>query len=118
MNDLIVFALKSEAPELFEKYQNVFEVGVGKVNAAINTLKLIYQYKPDRIINLGTAGGITVGTGIYRINRFCQHDVNLLPLGYNPGHHLNDEHSFITLEGEGKFVPAVTCSLLNLKSLD
>lgn len=102
MNDIIVFALKSEAPTLFQQYQNVFEIGVGKVNAAINTTNLIWQYNPKRIINLGTAGGITVGTGIYRINKFFQHDVNLKSLGYLPGHHMNDNLSYISLEGEGK----------------
>lgn len=101
-HDIIVFALQSEAPNLFQKYQNVFEIGVGKVNAAINTANLIWQYNPKRIINLGTAGGITVGTGIYRINKFFQHDVNLQSLGYLPGHHMNDTLSYITLPGEGK----------------
>jgi adenosylhomocysteine nucleosidase len=102
MNDIIVFALKSEAPNLFQRYKNIFEIGVGKVNAAINTANLIHRYNPKRIINLGTAGGITVGTGIYRIKKLFQHDVNLIDLGYPPGHHMNDNLSYISLEGEGK----------------
>lgn len=102
MNDLIVLALKDEAPTLFSKYKNVFEIGVGKVNAAINTTKLIAEHKPKRIFNFGTAGGITVGTGIYRINRVHQHDVNLMAIGHHPGQHLHDNMSFITLPGNGK----------------
>lgn len=104
MNDLIVFALESEAPNLAQ-YENVFFLGVGKVNAAIATMRLISAYNPKRIINLGTAGGITVDKGIHRVNKLIQHDVNLKPLGLNPGFHLHDELSVISLSGEG-----VTCA--------
>jgi adenosylhomocysteine nucleosidase len=102
MKDIILFALTSEAPNLFKEYPNAFEIGVGKVNAAINTKRLIHKYAPDRIINLGTAGGISVDSGIYRINRVIQHDVNLQSLGLIPGYHLEDNHSVINLPGDGK----------------
>lgn len=101
-HDLVLFALEDEAPNLFKEYQNVFEIGVGKVNAAIHTMDLINKYGPVRVINLGTAGGIRVGTGIYRINKVFQHDVNLMPLGLKPGQHLHDEASVIELDGKGK----------------
>jgi len=104
MNDLILFALKEEAPNLFG-YENVFEIGVGKVNAAITTMHLIQVYNPKRIINLGTAGGITVHSGIHRVNKFIQHDVNLQALGKAPGEHLGDSLSIITKPGEG-----ITCA--------
>lgn len=100
MNDLIVFALRAEAPALF-KFKNVFEIGVGKVNAAINTSLLIEKYKPKRIINLGTAGGIKLDTGIYRVNHVFQHDVNLTSLGLEPGQILSDTNCFIDLKGHG-----------------
>jgi adenosylhomocysteine nucleosidase len=100
MNDLIVFALRAEAPKLF-KYKNVFEIGVGKVNAAINTTLLIEKYKPKRIINLGTAGGIKLLSGIHRVNYTFQHDLNLTSLGLLPGQILGDNNSFIKLNGEG-----------------
>jgi adenosylhomocysteine nucleosidase len=102
MNDLILFAMREEAPTLFAKYRNVYCVGVGKVNSALNTMLLIQELKPNRVINLGTAGGLTVGSGIYRINYVFQHDVNLKPAGLKPGEHLNDLYSFINLGGEGK----------------
>lgn len=102
MNDLVLFALESEAPELFKEYANVHAIGVGKVNAAINTQRLIHQYQPERVINLGTAGGVTVEGGIYRINTLWQHDVNLMPLGIKPGIHLSDPDSILSLPGEGK----------------
>lgn len=100
MNDLIVFALSAEAPKLFN-YKNVFEIGVGKVNAAINTTLLIEKYKPNRIINLGTAGGIKLLSGIHRVNYTFQHDLNLTSLGLLPGQILSDNNSFIKLNGEG-----------------
>lgn len=104
MNDLILFALEEEAPNLFS-YDNVFAIGVGKVNAAIMTMHLIQAYNPKRVINLGTAGGITVHSGIHRVKKFIQHDVNLQALGKAPGEHLGDSLSVITLPGEG-----ITCA--------
>ena len=100
MNDIIVMALTAEAPSLF-KYKNVFEIGVGKVNAALNTMRLIKEHKPKRVINIGTAGGITLHTGIYRVRHVLQHDFNLLSLGLQPGQVANDQYSFIDLHCEG-----------------
>ena len=100
MNDLIVFALEAEAPSLF-KYNNVFQIGVGKVNAAINLTTLINTLQPTRVINLGTAGGIKLNTGIYRVNHVFQHDVNLTSLGLEPGQILSDNNCFIDLPGQG-----------------
>lgn len=102
MNDLVLFALQDEAPDLFKEYSNVHCIGVGKVNAAINTMRLCNLYHPRRIINLGTAGGIRLGHGIHRINTVWQHDVNLMALGMQPGIHFNDPVSMIIMPGEGK----------------
>ena len=84
MNDLILLALKEEAPELVT-HSNVFFTGIGKVNAASTTAKLIERYKPNRIINFGTAGGITVGPGLYRVTKFVQRDMQCFKLGALPG---------------------------------
>lgn len=100
MNDLILFALKDEAPDLFQ-YANVFEIGVGKVNAAILTTHLIHLHQPSRVINFGTAGGVTFESGIHRVNKVVQHDLNLKPLGLLPGMQLHDELSVIDLSGNG-----------------
>ena len=99
--DIIVFALSKEAPNLFRKYNNVFQVRVGKVNSGINTMKLIMDLKPERVINLGTAGGITVKHGLYRIARVIQHDVNLTALGLEPGLHLTDKTAAININDYG-----------------
>jgi adenosylhomocysteine nucleosidase len=102
MNDLILVALQDEAPNLFKEYSNVHCIGVGKVNAAINAMRLCNIYQPQRIINLGTAGGIRSGHGIHRINTVWQHDVNLMALGMQPGIHFNDPESIIIMPGPGK----------------
>ena len=102
MNDLIVFALEDEAPNLFKEFANVHCIGVGKVNAAINTMRLCQLYHPKRIINMGTAGGIRLGHGVHRINTVWQHDVNLMALGMKPGIHFNDPESMIIMPGVGK----------------
>jgi adenosylhomocysteine nucleosidase len=45
-------------------------VGVGKVNAALNTYKLIQEYKPDHVINFGSCGSL----GDHRVG-------DILPIG-------------------------------------
>jgi len=102
MRDLVLLALPEEAPNLTKLYKNVRTVGVGKVSSAINATWLITLFKADRVINLGTAGSITAGPGIHRINQVVQHDVNIQPLGLEPGQHLNDPLSYIHLGGQGK----------------
>lgn len=77
MNDIILLAMPEEAPNLVHK-NNVFLTGVGKVNAAIRAATLIERYKPKRVFNFGTAGGITTDHGgIYKCTTFTQRDVIL-----------------------------------------
>lgn len=84
MNDIILVALREEAPRLFLR-NNVFFTGIGKVNAAAKTALLIERHRPNRIINFGTAGGITVGTGLHRVTKFVQRDMQCFKLGCLPG---------------------------------
>ena len=84
MKDIILIALKEEAPNL-SKYNNVFFTGIGKVNAASTTATLIERFKPNRIINFGTAGGITVSSGFHQIGKFVQRDMLCSELGSLPG---------------------------------
>lgn len=84
MNDIILMALRDEAPKLAER-SDIFFTGIGKVNAAAMTAGLIERYHPRRIINFGTAGGITVGSGLHRVTRFVQRDMQCFKLGCVPG---------------------------------
>ena len=84
MNNIILLALREEAPDLAQ-YANVFFTGVGKINAAMTTAQLIERYKPKQIINFGTAGGITVSAGLHQITQFVQRDMQCVELGCLPG---------------------------------
>lgn len=77
MNQIILLAMPEEAPSL-QARDNVFYTGVGKVNAAITAATLIERYKPNRVFNFGTAGGITATRGgIYKCTTFSQRDIIL-----------------------------------------
>lgn len=61
--------------------------GIGKVNAAINTYKLIREFEPDLIINTGVAGGASLQSKIGDIlvaDYVAYHDVWCGP-GTQPG---------------------------------
>lgn len=90
MDTLIILALPDEAPDL-KDHPNVFFTGVGKVNAAAKLAQLIERYKPKCIINFGTAGGVTVGTGFYKVSNFVQRDMNCTALGVPNGQTPFDE---------------------------
>jgi len=81
---IILIALPKEAPDLGHM-MNLFYTGVGKVNAAMVAAEVIAKYRPQRIINFGTAGGITVAPGFYQCTRFAQRDMTCEALGCVPG---------------------------------
>jgi adenosylhomocysteine nucleosidase len=62
--------------------------GIGKVNAAVGCALLIQQFKPDCIINTGSAGGIKpelkVGDAVISTG-LVYHDVDVTAFGYAPG---------------------------------
>ncbi|MXP51167.1 5'-methylthioadenosine/S-adenosylhomocysteine nucleosidase [Pantoea sp. SoEX] len=66
----------------------LLESGVSKTLASINTTTLINLYKPDIIINIGTAAGISLDLEIGDIviaNQVCYHDVDMTAFGYDVG---------------------------------
>ncbi|MCM3743424.1 5'-methylthioadenosine/S-adenosylhomocysteine nucleosidase [Sporosarcina luteola] len=62
--------------------------GIGKVNAAIATTLLIHEYRPDAIVNTGSAGGfndsLEVGTVVIS-DEVRHHDVDATAFGYEIG---------------------------------
>jgi len=103
MKTLVLIALYEEAPDMYN-LPFVFYTGVGKVNAAARTAQLIERYRPQQVINFGTAGGITQGPGLYSIKRFVQRDMNCSGLGFAKGQTPYDDINEIVF-GEG-----LTCS--------
>ena len=71
MNDIILIALEQEAPNM-ASWDNVFFTGVGKVNAGITAGRLIERYNPKNVWNFGTAGGISVSSGIHEIKNLLK----------------------------------------------
>jgi adenosylhomocysteine nucleosidase len=79
--DFIVGALEGEAVVLLR-------CGIGKVNAAIGCALLITTYKPDLVINTGSAGGIDPGLHFGDAvisNGLVYHDVDVRAFNYAPG---------------------------------
>lgn len=61
------------------------ESGIGKVNASMTAALLIERYKPDMIINAGTAGGLKadMSIGDFAISTQCSYsDVDTTCFGY------------------------------------
>ena len=62
--------------------------GIGKVNAAVGCALLIQKFKPDCVINTGSAGGIKpdlkVGDAVVSTG-LIYHDVDVTAFNYKPG---------------------------------
>jgi|TARA_Y100000389_G_scaffold59534_1_gene55600 adenosylhomocysteine nucleosidase len=92
MNRIFVAALKEETPNLdFFHY-----TGVGKINATYNLKKIIDKYKPNEIINFGTAGAVSKNLkGIIECTKFYQRDMDVsalmnLKIGQTPFDDINE----------------------------
>lgn len=62
--------------------------GIGKVNAAMGTTILLQQFKPDVVINTGSAGGFDTALDVGAVvisNEVRHHDVDVTVFGYEPG---------------------------------
>ena len=92
MNKLFVAALKEETPGL----DYFHYIGVGKINATYKLLKLINKFKPNQVINYGSAGAINKKlSGIVECTKFYQRDMDVtglldLKLGQTPFDNINE----------------------------
>jgi adenosylhomocysteine nucleosidase len=103
MNTVILVAIAEEVPENLKHRDDVFLTGVGKVNAALTAATVIAMYKPKLVINFGTAGGITVASGLHECTEFVQRDMQCTDLGFALGQ--------TPYEGQIKLgVPGLVCS--------
>lgn len=56
----------------------LWQCGIGKVNAAVGTMKLVQEHQPDCIISTGLAGGIDASLRVMDVvvgTETCYHDV-------------------------------------------
>ena len=85
MNHILV-AVKEELSQKDLPDFQIHYTGVGKINAAIKTLKIIKDYSPSLIINYGTAGALNKDLqGLVEATRFFQRDMDATPLGFKIG---------------------------------
>jgi adenosylhomocysteine nucleosidase len=79
---LIITALESELKrKALPSGVEIVYTGIGKINAAITSIKAIHQYSPKRILNFGTAGKIKPElNGLLEIGKVIQRDMQAEPL--------------------------------------
>ena len=88
MDKLFLAAIKEETEGL--DYFN--HIGVGKINATYNSLKLISIHKPKIVINFGTVGAINNNLkGIIECTKFYQRDMDATNLNFALGETPYDE---------------------------
>jgi adenosylhomocysteine nucleosidase len=98
MDKLFLAAIKEETVGL-DYFKHI---GVGKINATYNTLKLIQIYKPKIIVNYGTAGAInTKLKGIVECTKFYQRDMDVRGLDFKLGETPFDKVKEIIISNSG-----------------
>jgi adenosylhomocysteine nucleosidase len=81
---IIAAALELETPDL-DQFAPVVHTGIGKLNAAIKLFEAILFYKPELVINYGTAGTVSGKSGLLKVNTFVQRDMDVRGLGVPRG---------------------------------
>ena len=99
---LLVVALESELPrDLAAGWQIVYS-GVGKVNAAMTLCDALLSYRPQKVVNYGSAGAVRAGlSGLCRVTRFQQRDMDVRALGFALGQTPFEDDVIIELDGDG-----------------
>ena len=98
MDKLFLAAIKEETVGL-DYFKHI---GVGKINAAYNSLKLIQIHKPKIVINYGTAGAInTKLKGIVECTKFYQRDMDVRGLDFKLGETPFDKVKEIIISDSG-----------------
>ena len=101
-NTLIAVAMKEELSLEQADGWNVIYTGIGKVNALISVYKALTEFKPDNLINFGTAGSSRSELkGLHEVTTFKQRDMDLRSLGLPLGVTLNDHINDICLDRPG-----------------
>ena len=98
MDKLFIAAIKEETVGI--KYFK--HVGVGKINATYNTLKLINIHKPKLVINYGTAGASNKSlNGLIECTKFYQRDMDARNLNFKLGETPFDKINEIIISEKG-----------------
>ena len=101
-NTLITVAMKEELSLEQADGWNVVYTGIGKVNALISVNQALTEFKPDNLVNFGTAGSSRSDLkGLHEVTTFKQRDMDLRSLGLPLGVTLNDHINDICLDRPG-----------------
>ena len=101
-NTLIAVAMKEELSLEQADGWNVIYTGIGKVNALISVNQALTEFKPENLINFGTAGSSRSDLkGLHEVTTFKQRDMDLRSLGLPLGVTLNDHINDIYLDRPG-----------------
>jgi nucleoside phosphorylase len=113
---LVVVATGAEATHVPAGMRTVV-TGLGKTAAAVATTRAILQYRPSRVVNVGSAGALRDGlSGLFEVGTVVNHDMNadaIRALGYDPRDVLTVGESKVVLASGDLFVtdPAVRARL-------
>ncbi|MBQ6096910.1 MAG: 5'-methylthioadenosine/adenosylhomocysteine nucleosidase [Bacteroidales bacterium] len=104
----------------------LWQCGIGKVNAAVGTMRLVAQHHPDAIISTGLAGGIDVKMQVMDVLAASQsvyHDVDCgvglgcqlgqvqgLPERFDADKRLLAHAEDVTLEGDERLMTGLICT--------
>ena len=103
----------------------LWQCGIGKVNAAVGTMRLIYEHHPDAIISTGLAGGIDPLMKVMDVMAATQcvyHDVDCgglgsvhgqvqgLPARYDAAQHLVDTALKVPREEGERLMTGLICT--------
>ena len=81
---LLVVALENELPRQLAVGWQIVYSGVGKVNAAITLCDALSSFRPERVVNYGSAGALRrVYRVLCRVTRFLQRDMDVRALGFS-----------------------------------
>ena len=83
---LFLVALEVELPAEQFPQLDIKYTGVGKVNAAYQTMKHIIAGNPEAVINFGSAGAVQSNiSGLVQVSKVIQRDMDLQELGFALG---------------------------------
>lgn len=104
----------------------LWKCGIGKVNAAVGTMRLVQEHHPDAIVSTGLAGGIDPLMEVMDVlaaEECVYHDVDCgasldcvrgqiqgLPARFDADRRLLDHASSVTLTGTERLVKGLVCT--------
>ncbi|MBQ6236600.1 MAG: 5'-methylthioadenosine/adenosylhomocysteine nucleosidase [Bacteroidales bacterium] len=119
-------ALGGDTGRLGDNEIVLWQCGIGKVNAAIGTMRLVSQHRPDAIISTGLAGGIDEKMQVMDVLAASQsvyHDVDCgvglgcqlgqvqgLPSRYDADKRLLGHAEEVPLEGDERLMTGLICT--------